>query len=139
MQKSCTALWAHSTPDRCKRWERPEVVALASCQVSYVDVTDLEQVTAALTERALWVQGPSPDGDLLRGEIRHACRARGIHVRTGVGPRWASLGRTPDGLPAEEPWCGAAVHAAESGMMDEAVADLFERVYGSADDGHPQP
>ena len=78
-------------------------------------------------------------GRLLRREIRRACRARCIHVRTGVGPNGQVWACTADGLPAEEPWRGAAVHAAESGVMDEVGSALLERFYDSAGEGHPHP
>ena len=114
-------------------------MVLATCKVSYEVVTDLQQVTAALAERGLWAHGPVADGDLLRQEIRRACRARGIRVRTGVGPNGQVWACTADGLPAEEPWRGAAVHVAESGVMDEMAADVLERLYDSAGEGHAHP
>lgn len=62
-------------------------------------------------------------------ELRRAARRRGIRLRTGIsdaGVLWAS---TPDGLPAEEPWRGAAEQAHESDVMGRLAADATDRAF----------
>ncbi len=66
---------------------------------------------------------------MLRVAIRRATRQRGIRVRTFVDAIGRPHATTPDGLPAEEPWRGAALHAYDSGVMDAVWANALER-YG---------
>lgn len=96
-------------------------------------MVDPELVAVALAERGFWMHGPVPDGELLRVEIRRACRRRGVRVRTGMGTQGQIWACTPDGLPGEEPWRGAAQHANDSGILDEMAADTLERTWLSRD------
>lgn len=97
--------------------------------MSAVDMVDAEAVAAALAERGHWTHSPLPDAELLRVEIRRACRLRGIRVRTGIGSHDYLYACTPDGLPAEEPWRGAAIHAHASGVMDDLVLQALNRTF----------
>jgi hypothetical protein len=76
-------------------------------------VTEIEDALQALAERGEWHGPARGDAELVRVEIRRAARKRGIRVRTStdaIGRPWAV---TPDGLPAGEPWRGAAEHMRE--------------------------
>ncbi len=85
----------------------------------------VEQWVTALAEIGYKSSGEIDDVPAFRGELRRACRSRGIKVRTGVtwGHLWAC---TPDCLPAEEPWRGAVVHAEESGVYSESTRRLLD-------------
>lgn len=92
-------------------------------------MVDVDAVVAALAERGYWTHPPSVDAEVLRVEIRRACRVRGIKVRTGIGRGDYLYACTPDGLPAQEPWRGAAEHAHSSGVMEDLARDALERAY----------
>lgn len=91
-------------------------------------MVDAATVLQVLAEQGTWVHAPLPDAELLRVEIRRAARRRGIRVRTGINSAGYVWATTPDGLPAEEPWRGAAAHAYESGAMDELLVDAVNRI-----------
>ena len=91
-------------------------------------MVDAATVLQALAERGTWVHSPVADAELLRVEIRRAARRRGIRVRTGITPAGYLWATTPDGLPAEEPWRGAAEHAYESGAIDALLIDAMNRI-----------
>ena len=59
--------------------------------------------------------------------LRRAARKAKVIVRTSVDGRRTPPCHFPHGLPAHEPWRGAAIHAYESGIMDELTADAIGR------------
>ncbi len=102
----------------------------ASCPSAVlVLVSEIEAALEALAERGWWVRDAGADGDLLRVELRRAARRRGIRLRTGISDAGVLWAATPDGLPAEEPWRGAAEHAHESGVIGDLVADAIDRAF----------
>lgn len=81
----------------------------------------------SLAERGHWSGPTNEAAEPLRAGLRRAANRAGIHIRTGIaqdGRVWAS---TPDGLPALEPWRGAAAHLLDSGAEDAAALDALER------------
>lgn len=88
----------------------------------------LEAALRALAERGQWIGSPDGASELLRIELRHACRTAGIRIRTGIDARGRVWVTTPDGLPGHEPWHGAAVHALESGVEEAAAMHALERI-----------
>jgi hypothetical protein len=96
---------------------------------------DVNAALTALAERGYWAHPPFPTSEVFRVELRRAARGRGIRVRTGIngdGYAWAC---TPDGMPAEEPWRGAAEHARASGVYDDLARDAVSRVSLPGNDG----
>lgn len=92
-----------------------------------MDADDVDTALRVLAERGHWVGHETPDAEIVRVEIRRAARKAKINVRTSVDRRGRPHAMTPDGLPAHEPWRGAAIHAYESGVMDELTADAIDR------------
>ena len=92
-------------------------------------MSEIEEALQALAERGIWIREHGPDGELLRVELRRAAKARGIRVRTWIGADGSLRAHTPDGLPAEEPWRGAALHVHESGAMDHLIVHGLDRIW----------
>ncbi len=67
----------------------------------------------ALAERGEWVGRAGTDAEAVRAAIRREARRRGIRVRTITDAIGRPHAVTRDGLPAEEPWRGAAEHMHE--------------------------
>ncbi|MGY1667578.1 hypothetical protein [Geodermatophilus sp. SYSU D00696] len=88
---------------------------------------DVEAALQALGQLGRWIGRADADAEMVRVEIRRAARQRGIRVRTFIDAIGRPHATTPDGLPAEEPWRGAAVHAYDSGVIDEVVANAMEK------------
>lgn len=86
----------------------------------------------ALAERGQWIGPADLVPELFRAGLRRAGRRVGIQLRTGIeahGRVWAA---TSDGLPAHEPWRGAATHALEPGVEETvAMRGLEQLIRGS--------
>lgn len=94
---------------------------------------EIEDALRALAEKGVWVRAAAFDSELVRVELRRAAKKRGIRVRTGYGMDDCLVAHTPDGLPAEEPWRGAAEHVHESGVL---LRDAINRLptFGASED-----
>jgi hypothetical protein len=90
-------------------------------------MSDVDMALQALAELGWWVRDAGADGELVRIELRRAARRRGIRLRTGISDAGVLWAATPDALPAEEPWRGAAEHAHESGVIGQMAAEAIER------------
>jgi hypothetical protein len=91
-------------------------------------MSEIDAAIEALAERGTWICRPRADAELVRVELRRTARQRGIRLRTGINPAgflWAS---TPDGLPADEPWRGAAQHVSESDVWFDVIQDAWRRM-----------
>jgi hypothetical protein len=89
---------------------------------------EVEQALQALAEKGIWARPAAPDSELVRVELRRAAHCRGIRIRTGYGMDDCLVAHTPDGLPAEEPWRGAAQYLYETGAMHRLVVYALERL-----------
>lgn len=97
-------------------------------------VDEMEDALRALAEKGVWVRPAAADSELIRVQLRRAARRRGIRVRTGYGIDDCLVAHTPDGLPAEEPWRGAAEHVHESGVLLRDAINRLPTFGASADE-----
>ena len=67
-----------------------------------------------LAQRGQWVGRTGGDAEAVRAEIRRAARGRGWRITTITDAIGRPHAATRDGLPAEEPWRGAAEHMREA-------------------------
>lgn len=88
----------------------------------------IEAALRALAELGHWVGSADGAPELLRIELRRAARQADIRLRTGVDARGRVWAITPDGLPAHEPWRGAAADALESGVEEAAALHALEQM-----------
>jgi len=76
-------------------------------------MTEVEEAIQALADRGQWVGRTGGDPEAVRAEIRRTARRRGWRVQTFTDAIGRPHAATRDGLPAEEPWRGAAEHMAK--------------------------
>lgn len=100
-------------------------------------VPDIETVLKALAELGFWKHSPFPESEMFRIELRRACRQRGIKVRTGFS-HGHLFAVTPDGLPAEEPWRGAAEHFQGSEVKADLMRAAIDAAYSASGTVHYQ-
>jgi hypothetical protein len=93
-------------------------------------MNELSAALRALAERGSWVHQVSHGAEACLAALRAGAADRGMVVHTGIsrgGMLWAC---TDDGLPAEEPWRGAAARAEAAGGNEEIVLSELERLLG---------
>ena len=93
-------------------------------------MTELQIALRGLAERGSWVHQPSGTAEAFLEELRIAAAGRGMVVHTGISPGGMLWACTDDGLPAEEPWRGAEVHAEATGVNDEIIVAELDRLLG---------
>jgi hypothetical protein len=73
-------------------------------------MSEIEAALQTLAERGEWVGRTGGNPEAVRAEIGRAARRRGWRIETSTDRIGRPHAATRDGLPAEEPWRGAAEH-----------------------------